>query len=128
MFYVRFYERFLQCFFFFKQKTAYEIMPSLVGSEMCIRDRYGTAVRKRKARHRHDDVMVEFPCACVVSSKAKVDEANDRFRYGVRNDRDESFRPEREEGQGEAVVAREHAELSRSSHPFYYLTALRGAS
>ena len=27
--------------FFFKQKTAYEIMPSLVGSEMCIRDRSG---------------------------------------------------------------------------------------
>ena len=26
--------------FFFKQKTAYEIMPSLVGSEMCIRDRF----------------------------------------------------------------------------------------
>src|SRR5665648_595166 len=25
-------------FFFFKQKTAYELMPSLVGSEMCIRD------------------------------------------------------------------------------------------
>ena len=31
-------------FFFFKQKTAYEIMPSLVGSEMCIRDRgYATS-------------------------------------------------------------------------------------
>ena len=29
-------------FFFFKQKTAYEIMPSLVGSEMCIRDSIGT--------------------------------------------------------------------------------------
>src|SRR5450756_1382118 len=29
-------------FFFFKQKTAYEIMPSLVGSEMCIRDRHST--------------------------------------------------------------------------------------
>jgi len=29
--------------FFFKQKTAYEIMPSLVGSEMCIRDSYNTA-------------------------------------------------------------------------------------
>ena len=28
--------------FFFKQKTAYEIMPSLVGSEMCIRDRIRT--------------------------------------------------------------------------------------
>ena len=29
-------------FFFFKQKTAYEIRLSLVGSEMCIRDREGT--------------------------------------------------------------------------------------
>src|SRR5450756_2711297 len=29
-------------FFFFKQKTAYDIMPSLVGSEMCIRDRHRT--------------------------------------------------------------------------------------
>ena len=27
--------------FFFKQKTAYEIGVRLVGSEMCIRDRYG---------------------------------------------------------------------------------------
>src|SRR5450756_2546918 len=38
MFYVLFF-----VFFFFKQKTAYEIMPSLVGSEMCIRDRSITA-------------------------------------------------------------------------------------
>ena len=28
-------------FFFFKQKTAYEIGVRLVGSEMCIRDRFG---------------------------------------------------------------------------------------
>eukprot|EP00831_Metopus_contortus_P040510 TRINITY_DN31743_c0_g1_i1.p1 TRINITY_DN31743_c0_g1~~TRINITY_DN31743_c0_g1_i1.p1 ORF type:complete len:150 (-),score=46.93 TRINITY_DN31743_c0_g1_i1:198-647(-) len=28
------------CFFFFKQKTAYEMQRGLVGSEMCIRDRY----------------------------------------------------------------------------------------
>ncbi len=42
-------------FFFFKQKTAYEIRLSLVGSEMCIRDRTtrvsagggGTAFRRR---------------------------------------------------------------------------------
>ena len=27
-------------FFFFKQKTAYEISACLVGSEMCIRDQY----------------------------------------------------------------------------------------
>eukprot|EP00658_Telonema_sp_P-2_P028136 TRINITY_DN21617_c0_g1_i1.p1 TRINITY_DN21617_c0_g1~~TRINITY_DN21617_c0_g1_i1.p1 ORF type:complete len:178 (-),score=24.31 TRINITY_DN21617_c0_g1_i1:248-781(-) len=31
-------------FFFFKQKTAYEMLRSLVGSEMCIRDRVYTAV------------------------------------------------------------------------------------
>ena len=31
--------------FFFKQKTAYEIMPSLVGSEMCIRDSSPTVYR-----------------------------------------------------------------------------------
>ena len=29
-------------FFFFKQKTAYEMLRSLVGSEMCIRDSGGT--------------------------------------------------------------------------------------
>ena len=29
-------------FFFFKQKTAYEMLRSLVGSEMCIRDRART--------------------------------------------------------------------------------------
>ena len=28
----------LKFFFFFKQKTAYEMLRSLVGSEMCIRD------------------------------------------------------------------------------------------
>ena len=32
-------------FFFFKQKTAYEIRLSLVGSEMCIRDRFFEGVR-----------------------------------------------------------------------------------
>ena len=30
---------FVFLFFFFKQKTAYEMLRSLVGSEMCIRDR-----------------------------------------------------------------------------------------
>ena len=33
-------------FFFFKQKTAYELLRGLVGSEMCIRDR-STSVRRR---------------------------------------------------------------------------------
>ncbi len=30
---------FIMIFFFLKQKTAYEILIGLVGSEMCIRDR-----------------------------------------------------------------------------------------
>ena len=33
-------------FFFFKQKTAYEISACLVGSEMCIRDRRGKEARQ----------------------------------------------------------------------------------
>ena len=32
-------------FFFFKQKTAYEMLRSLVGSEMCIRDRAASALK-----------------------------------------------------------------------------------
>ena len=44
--------------FFFKQKTAYEMLRSLVGSEMCIRDRCSlqppTLNRTRQyARHPH---------------------------------------------------------------------------
>ena len=33
------YDRGVRYVFFFKQKTAYEMLRSLVGSEMCIRDR-----------------------------------------------------------------------------------------
>ena len=33
------YRVYVLFFFFFKQKTAYEMLRSLVGSEMCIRDR-----------------------------------------------------------------------------------------
>ena len=46
-------------FFFFKQKTAYEIMPSLVGSEMCIRDRL-TFVRFSRAKRLEDLMVYEF--------------------------------------------------------------------
>src|SRR5674476_1597897 len=41
-------------FFFFKQKTAYEISACLVGSEMCIRDRNWTQVRQIAGYHRYD--------------------------------------------------------------------------
>ena len=46
-------------FFFFKQKTAYEIRLSLVGSEMCIRDSPGTV----------------FPVPLDVSSESQWQEA-----------------------------------------------------
>ena len=36
--------------YFFKQKTAYEIMPSLVGSEMCIRDSHWITVNQNIAQ------------------------------------------------------------------------------
>mgnify|MGYP007068954631 CR=1 FL=1 len=38
-------------FFFFKQKTAYEMLRSLVGSEMCIRDRHDVL----RAKHLVED-------------------------------------------------------------------------
>eukprot|EP00658_Telonema_sp_P-2_P026919 TRINITY_DN20907_c0_g1_i3.p1 TRINITY_DN20907_c0_g1~~TRINITY_DN20907_c0_g1_i3.p1 ORF type:complete len:303 (-),score=99.13 TRINITY_DN20907_c0_g1_i3:144-1052(-) len=38
------YDYFCIFFFFFKQKTAYEMLRSLVGSEMCIRDRYNKSM------------------------------------------------------------------------------------
>mgnify|MGYP002682456227 CR=1 FL=1 len=38
------------CFFFFKQKTAYEIEYGLVGSEMCIRDRYPVVRKNPRTR------------------------------------------------------------------------------
>eukprot|EP00658_Telonema_sp_P-2_P049594 TRINITY_DN37731_c0_g1_i1.p1 TRINITY_DN37731_c0_g1~~TRINITY_DN37731_c0_g1_i1.p1 ORF type:complete len:292 (-),score=80.25 TRINITY_DN37731_c0_g1_i1:279-1154(-) len=45
-------------FFFFKQKTAYEMLRSLVGSEMCIRDRY-----QRRVREQYSVVMCDTPVA-----------------------------------------------------------------
>ena len=46
-------------FFFFKQKTAYEMLRSLVGSEMCIRDR-STHRRRVEVSERHADIAVRL--------------------------------------------------------------------
>eukprot|EP00658_Telonema_sp_P-2_P042737 TRINITY_DN30728_c0_g1_i4.p1 TRINITY_DN30728_c0_g1~~TRINITY_DN30728_c0_g1_i4.p1 ORF type:complete len:109 (+),score=20.37 TRINITY_DN30728_c0_g1_i4:51-377(+) len=52
-------------FFFFKQKTAYEMLRSLVGSEMCIRDSpRGEACvggRHQRAVHRNDPSRQHHP-------------------------------------------------------------------
>jgi len=53
-------------FFFFKQKTAYEIRLSLVGSEMCIRD----SMRHLPARiNRNSELEMEMG---VVSEKTSL--------------------------------------------------------
>ena len=41
--------------FFFKQKTAYEMLRSLVGSEMCIRDRFKSKLLKR---YKFKDIII----------------------------------------------------------------------
>ena len=42
----------MEIVFFFKQKTAYEMLRSLVGSEMCIRDRLKRDAQPQKALNR----------------------------------------------------------------------------
>eukprot|EP00658_Telonema_sp_P-2_P025102 TRINITY_DN2010_c0_g1_i7.p1 TRINITY_DN2010_c0_g1~~TRINITY_DN2010_c0_g1_i7.p1 ORF type:complete len:106 (+),score=33.66 TRINITY_DN2010_c0_g1_i7:38-355(+) len=51
-------------FFFFKQKTAYEMLRSLVGSEMCIRDRY-----QRRVRENDLNYGARLLCSCWVSKE-----------------------------------------------------------
>ena len=50
-------------FFFFKQKTAYEIGSGLVGSEMCIRDRYYEyyGLTPDKLDHAKSDALIMHP-------------------------------------------------------------------
>eukprot|EP00831_Metopus_contortus_P054378 TRINITY_DN45764_c0_g1_i1.p2 TRINITY_DN45764_c0_g1~~TRINITY_DN45764_c0_g1_i1.p2 ORF type:complete len:125 (+),score=30.06 TRINITY_DN45764_c0_g1_i1:90-464(+) len=50
--------RFVIDFFFFKQKTAYEMQRGLVGSEMCIRDRY-----QRRVHGPESDRVIEYVTA-----------------------------------------------------------------
>ena len=47
-------------FFFFKQKTAYEIRLSLVGSEMCIRDRGFGRQKGHTELYRGAEYVVDF--------------------------------------------------------------------
>ena len=51
-------------FFFFKQKTAYEVLRSLVGSEMCIRDRIGSFSFETKSElaHLRPSFLTRYTC------------------------------------------------------------------
>ena len=70
-------------FFFFKQKTAYEMLRSLVGSEMCIRDRLGRpaealAAYRRALLNEPDDLstilMTAHCCLCLLYTSDAADD------------------------------------------------------
>src|SRR5428012_25659 len=63
--------KFIQKIFFFKQKTAYEIMPSLVGSEMCIRDRDRPSA---EPAHAHRDRRRTRPDDCLLYTSDAADD------------------------------------------------------
>mgnify|MGYP007068780183 CR=1 FL=1 len=67
------------CVFFFKQKTAYEMLRSLVGSEMCIRDRLSAA---RVFRHR--PVVGRQPDHYAYPEESDYRKQNDLFEFGHR--------------------------------------------
>eukprot|EP00658_Telonema_sp_P-2_P021306 TRINITY_DN18481_c0_g1_i3.p1 TRINITY_DN18481_c0_g1~~TRINITY_DN18481_c0_g1_i3.p1 ORF type:complete len:165 (-),score=30.04 TRINITY_DN18481_c0_g1_i3:35-529(-) len=67
-------------FFFFKQKTAYEMLRSLVGSEMCIRDRKSLA-RESMGTTQHTLCCVRHLVrACVDYIASECNSHLDRFK------------------------------------------------
>eukprot|EP00658_Telonema_sp_P-2_P038713 TRINITY_DN2771_c0_g1_i33.p1 TRINITY_DN2771_c0_g1~~TRINITY_DN2771_c0_g1_i33.p1 ORF type:complete len:297 (-),score=67.06 TRINITY_DN2771_c0_g1_i33:417-1307(-) len=63
-------------FFFFKQKTAYEMLRSLVGSEMCIRDRLGGGLHLQQVTEvcgapgiGKTQISIQFCVNCVIPQK-----------------------------------------------------------
>eukprot|EP00831_Metopus_contortus_P082917 TRINITY_DN9075_c0_g1_i1.p2 TRINITY_DN9075_c0_g1~~TRINITY_DN9075_c0_g1_i1.p2 ORF type:complete len:120 (+),score=41.58 TRINITY_DN9075_c0_g1_i1:115-474(+) len=54
-------------FFFFKQKTAYEMQRGLVGSEMCIRDRYQRRVHGAFASSAAASLQLQSPKGSTLS-------------------------------------------------------------
>eukprot|EP00658_Telonema_sp_P-2_P002858 TRINITY_DN11055_c0_g1_i1.p1 TRINITY_DN11055_c0_g1~~TRINITY_DN11055_c0_g1_i1.p1 ORF type:complete len:181 (+),score=45.48 TRINITY_DN11055_c0_g1_i1:52-594(+) len=65
-------------FFFFKQKTAYEMLRSLVGSEMCIRDRY-----QRRVRGDYLSSMVKAVLLVLALSMALAKESEVKREYAA---------------------------------------------
>eukprot|EP00658_Telonema_sp_P-2_P046991 TRINITY_DN3541_c0_g1_i2.p1 TRINITY_DN3541_c0_g1~~TRINITY_DN3541_c0_g1_i2.p1 ORF type:complete len:577 (-),score=176.64 TRINITY_DN3541_c0_g1_i2:373-2103(-) len=66
-------------FFFFKQKTAYEMLRSLVGSEMCIRDSFLTATEHQRDRGgfkpaKNNRAFKKLPFSCCAISLAPFED------------------------------------------------------
>src|SRR5678815_6008692 len=77
-------------FFFFKQKTAYEMLRSLVGSEMCIRDRVYTfgptfrAENSNTSRHANEFWMIE-PEMAFTDLNGNMDLAEEIVKYLIQD-------------------------------------------
>ena len=76
-------EQVVGVFFFFKQKTAYEMLRSLVGSEMCIRDSaYDRGLNNGDQRHvrigdhhdRTEEVLCELLGYCLLYTSDAADD------------------------------------------------------
>src|SRR5450756_488662 len=65
--------------FYFKQKTAYEIMPSLVGSEMCIRDRTKIVTTDGCSRAAMSGICADPAPAAIAPSEGDPDADPDRL-------------------------------------------------
>ena len=82
----------LDFFFFFKQKTAYEIMPSLVGSEMCIRDStctvrenannkvYGRLGVLQNYKKKNPHMLIGL-CGCMMQETVVVEKLKESYRF-----------------------------------------------
>ena len=74
---------FMCTFFFFKQKTAYEVRLSFVGSEMCIRDSDGPfklsekVIKKNKSLQNLDLLLTGYGCLLYTSDAADEEESVD---------------------------------------------------
>ena len=62
-------------FFFFKQKTAYEMLRSLVGSEMCIRDRPRVPLITGVMKAMKAQINIIDPATLKDLSKGMIDES-----------------------------------------------------
>eukprot|EP00831_Metopus_contortus_P062475 TRINITY_DN54603_c0_g1_i1.p2 TRINITY_DN54603_c0_g1~~TRINITY_DN54603_c0_g1_i1.p2 ORF type:complete len:146 (-),score=57.86 TRINITY_DN54603_c0_g1_i1:19-456(-) len=89
-------------FFFFKQKTAYEMQRGLVGSEMCIRDRVSTQSTWELARQKVDRERKQREVRKICEDSDELKELNEKIKLAYLNKEraaqlaEEQYRKQRE--------------------------------
>src|SRR5678816_4963935 len=112
-------------FFFFKQKTAYEMLRSLVGSEMCIRDRHRHAVMVEALAEVHErldrlvhDVVVELAArertVAEAHGNALCLDPEQLVRPQLRDDHADRIRPRVDRSERRSAEWHPAAKLARS--------------